>query len=45
VRSGTEYGAAGRGCLRVSFSASTGDIEEGAGVMAERFARQRDAHA
>ncbi len=45
VRSGTEYGAAGRGCLRVSFSSDIGDIEGGARILADRFARQRDAHA
>jgi aspartate aminotransferase len=42
VRSGTEYGHAGRGCLRISFSSDLEDISEGTRILQERFALQRD---
>jgi aspartate/methionine/tyrosine aminotransferase len=40
VRSGTEYGAAGRGCLRLSFSSDLADIRQGTRILHERFAEQ-----
>jgi aspartate/methionine/tyrosine aminotransferase len=45
VRSGTEYGRAGRGCLRVSYASELEDIRSGARLIQERFARQRAAAA